>query len=308
MNDIIDGISQTIYSDDALLMEESTIQEHSVTFDSATGKYTIEYTPSVIGYMETALNIRGVDIANSPFQQEIVAGAISASYTRASGPGIAGGSLGIQTYIAIEPRDASDFLVTAGKNASSFKVNVTKNAKLIIQSGPTWDESSRVYRFEYMIEGSTDATVTVDIAYDSEAIAGSPFSNIPISSSVSTDVDEKRCVISGPGITYGVAGELTAIAITLYDSDGILAVPSEAPTLVLTVFNGNNENFVEYTDFQLFDSSVLSGLGLDPSAFGYVNEDAGGTYFVTFTKTSVAEAPYKLTVAVNALLTGSPLR
>ena len=156
-----------------------------------------------------------------------------------------------------------------------------------------------------MIEGSTDATVTVDIAYDSEAIAGSPFSNIPISSSVSTDVDEKRCVISGPGITYGVAGELTAIAITLYDSDGMLAVPSEAPSLVLTVFNGNNENFVEYTDFQLFDSSVLSGLGLDPSAFGYVNEDAGGTYFVTFTKTSVAEAPYKLTVAVNGLVTGS---
>ena len=305
VNDIIDGISQTIYSDDALLMEESTIQEHSVTFDSATGKYTIEYTPSVIGYMETALNIRGVDIANSPFQQEIVAGAISASYTRASGPGIVGGSLGIQTYIAIDPRDASDFLVTAGTSASSFEVTVTTTAGSIIQSGPTWDESSRVYRFEYMIEGSTDATVTVDIAYDSEAIAGSPFSNIPISSSVSTDVDEKRCVISGPGITYGVAGELTAIAITLYDSDGILAVPSAAPSLVLTVFNGNNENFVEYTDFQLFDSSVLSGLGLDPSAFGYVNEDAGGTYFVTFTKTSVAEAPYKLTVAVNGLVTGS---
>ena len=46
-------------------------------------------------------------------------------------------------------------------------------------------------------------------------------------------------------------------------------------------------------------------MGLDPSAFGYVREDAGGTYFVTFTKTSVAEAPYKLTVAVNGLVTGS---
>ena len=145
MNDIIDGISQTIYSDDALLMEESTIQEHSVTFDSATGKYTIEYTPSVIGYMETALNIRGVDIANSPFQQEIVAGAISASYTRASGPGIVGGSLGIQTYIAIDPRDTSDFLVTAGTSASSFEVSVTTTAGSIIQSGPTWDESSREF-------------------------------------------------------------------------------------------------------------------------------------------------------------------
>ena len=50
---------------------------------------------------------------------------------------------------------------------------------------------------------------------------------------------------------------------------------------MLAVFNGNNENFRWHTDFQLFDSSVLSGLGLDPSTFGYVNEDAGGTYFVT---------------------------
>ena len=47
VNDIIDGISQTIYSDDALLMEESTIQEHSVTFDSATGN-TPSNTPHLL--------------------------------------------------------------------------------------------------------------------------------------------------------------------------------------------------------------------------------------------------------------------
>ena len=98
---------------------------------------------------------------------------------------------------------------------------------------------------------------------------------------------------------------MTAVAITLYDTNGKLAVPSEAPDLELTIENGNNGNFVEYTDFKPFDSSVLSGLGLDPSAFGYVNEDAGGTYFVTFTKTSMAEAPFKLKVKVDGYATGS---
>jgi len=306
LNDIIDGISQTVYSDAALLTEEVSIQEHDVTFDSTTGKYKIEYTPSSTGYLETALNIRGVEVANSPFVQEVVAGSIDASYTTASGPGIVGGSLGVQTYIAIVPRDSSDFLVTAGESSSKFKVTVHTTADFTtVQSGPTWDESAQVYRFEYMIEGSSDATVTVDITYDDTPIAGSPFSNIPISSTVSTEVDVKRCVISGPGITYGVAGELTAVAITLYDTNGKLAVPSEAPDLELTIENGNNGNFVEYTDFKPFDSSVLSGLGLDPSAFGYVNEDAGGTYFVTFTKTSMAEAPFKLKVKVDGYATGS---
>ena len=81
VNDIIDGISQTMYSDDALLMEESTIQEHSVTFDSTTGKYKIEYTPSLLVIWKQLLIFAAWIVANSPFVQEVVAGSISASYT-----------------------------------------------------------------------------------------------------------------------------------------------------------------------------------------------------------------------------------
>ena len=33
----------------------SEYPEHDVTFDSTTGKYKIEYTPSSTGYLETAL-------------------------------------------------------------------------------------------------------------------------------------------------------------------------------------------------------------------------------------------------------------